>query len=353
LNKDKIHQLCYRIITGYQPVIFLDDLYIVYDPKPEHYYLADIYCENIKEDFVSEGLLSQDESVEILIHKGLWSPDYDKQIDFLSKDFTNILRNIKDCQFKSNEKKRWEELAKANRKKIEELSNKKNTLLTNTIEYLLKIEKYKYLLFLNTYKNNKRVWENEKDFYLLQKENIVNFLLKKTYLNFDIDSKSIRLIARNDPWRVIWRSSTKTGSLFKHSASEMTEYQKELVTWSILYDGVYESLDCPDDSVIENDDLLDAWLIEQQEKRSKEKKDKFSTENAKINNSNEIGIVVDSPEDAEKVYNLNDRAGLQRIKDRQKALTNKGTLKEHELPDMKRDIKMMVNQGNFNNARTS
>ncbi len=343
MNNENIHQVCNRIITGYQPVVFFDKLYVVKDPIPEHHYLADVFCKDIYDDFLQEGFLTQEESIQILIDRGLWSNDNDKQIDFLVKDFSNILKNIKDCQFRSNEKKRWEELAKANRKKIEQLSSSKNLILSQTIEYFIKLEKYKYLLFLNTYHNNERVWNDVDVFYNQQNEKLINFLLKNTYLAFDIDNKIIRKIARNDPWRIIWRASNKTGSLFKHSASEMTEYQRELVTWSILYDSVYENMDCPDDSIIDNDDLLDAWFLEQQEKRKSEKKDKLNIENEKINNSKEVGIVVDSPEDAQKVYKLNDQLGRQKIKERENTLYKKGSVKETDLPDVKRDIKMMMN----------
>ena len=41
--------------------------------------------------------------------------------------------------------------------------------------------------------------------------------------------------------------------------------------YSKLYDGAYEHPECPEDSVIQDDDMFDGWMIFQRRKREKSK----------------------------------------------------------------------------------
>ena len=66
--------------------------------------------------------------------------------------------------------------------------------------------------------------------------------------------------------------------------------------WSSLYDNIQESPDCPSNEVINDDDMLDGWMIIQkrnreQAKLQKDAENKFG--NKKISNADEVFIVKD------------------------------------------------------------
>jgi hypothetical protein len=45
-----------------------------------------------------------------------------------------------------------------------------------------------------------------------------------------------------------------------------------------MYDNVYESMECPPDEVIKDDDMLDGWFIQQHKDREKKLKEKSTDE---------------------------------------------------------------------------
>ena len=130
----------------------------------------------------------------------------------------------------------------------------------------------------------------------------------------------IRLLARNDPWKSIWATKEHTGvTLFANKDRENTVNQQNLIVWSMMYDNIQESMDCPTESVIVDDDMLDGWFIIQSEKREKDREEKAFEENVKsdkIKNSDEIFVMTDR-ENAQNVMNMNNMGGKVAIRQRE------------------------------------
>ena len=104
-------------------------------------------------------------------------------------------------------------------------------------------------------------------------------------------------------------------------------------------------MDCPSSDVIEDDDLLNQWFIDQYEKKSSNDTVSDGIKNHKIAEAQEVFIKVDTPEDARKVYEtMNTPESRRIIQSRQKALFDKGKLREDQLPDVKRNISMQKTQ---------
>ena len=209
-------------------------------------------------------------------------------------------------------------------------------------DHILLMLRYRYYVFLlTTTTENKRVWNTLEEFDRAA-DRLVKKLITSAFLDETLNEKNIRYLARNEPWRSVWAASLKTGNLFDRPLFEMTDYQRVLVSWSIIYDNAYESMEPPTDEIADNDDLFDTWLREQSEKR-KQKQEKQSFDrgmNPSVSKHKEIGIIAESAEDAQRVYNLNDQQTKQKIANRQKAIQEKGILKESELPDVKKDLRM-------------
>lgn len=331
-----------RIINGFTLVPHQGITYLVKDPTPYYVYMASVYYQEIYDTLINRGIPTENEVLALLLEKNLWSSEQDKEIEDLLKNTTQLQRGIAKARFQTNEKKRLQAYLDKTRARIEYLYKKKNSLLSSTAEYLAKIESFKQLLFWLTYDmQNNRVW-TDWDKFTKSDDGLISNLVNKAFFSDDIDSTKIRALARNDPWRSVWIAANKTGNLFPHPMSEATNYQRLLVTWSLIYDNAYESMDAPSQDIIDNDDLFDIWLEEQNNKR-RDNKNGPTISNEKINNSQVIGIVVDTPEDANSVYNLNDVVGKNTIQDREKVIKNHGKISEVHLPDVKRNLQMQIN----------
>jgi len=113
-----------------------------------------------------------------------------------------------------------------------------------------------------------------------------------------------------------------------------------------MYDNVYESMDCPPDEVIANDDMLDGWFIKQSRERKEKQKEKSLEDkfgNFKDKDGQELFIAV-RPEDITDVYNMNDAKGMSTIKSRNKQIKEQGEVKHAHLRDVQMDLHMQKTQ---------
>jgi len=348
LDLEKRKFLCNRIVCGYTVCWFMDEEIFVHDPSSFEIYRADKYYEEIYNRLLEQGIPSEERMLAMLTEKGLWNKTKEKQIIDLNDNLHKLRKQLPLLTFRSAEKKQVEAYISVTEEKIKNLENIKNSNFFHTAEYLANIEKFKYLLFFLAKKPcGKRIWFDMTEFNQIENSKL-NYLIASSFFNKDINEKSIREVARTEPWRSIWLGAVKVGNLFSKPLTEITEYQKMLVTWSIVYDNVYESMDCPSDDVIQNDDLLDQWFTENSEKRKKEKgqSNSLGISNSKIANAQEIGIVVDSLEDAQNVYNLNSNNTIAELKRDYEVLNKKGELTAGNLPSVRKQLKMQANELN-------
>jgi hypothetical protein len=106
-------------------------------------------------------------------------------------------------------------------------------------------------------------------------------------------------------------------------------------------------MDCPEDDVIEDDDLLDGWFIVQRKKRESEKAESDfdnSTKNDKIKNSQEIFMVPSNKKEAEKIESLNSINAKMTKRQRIAVAKQQGTVEASEFPDAQLDMRTKSNQ---------
>ena len=161
-----------------------------------------------------------------------------------------------------------------------------------------------------------------------------------------VDHKEIRAISRSDTWRSIWNASKKTYSLFDKPAIDLTRDQISLISYSTMYDNVYEHPESPSEKVIEDDICLDGWFIAQKRKHEKDKKASeidSVMKNPKIKNAGEVFVVAQSKEDAEAIFDLNDIFARQKIQQRSAVINDKGSVKDMAFTDVLQDIEIRKN----------
>ncbi len=322
-----------RIVSGVKIVSDRGHIYCVRDPSSFHRQLADIYYDEQYDKLVNDGIMTEEQSKVEIRHKFLWTNADLKQFTKIEGDIDSLKEKLLSLEFKSNERNHTIKSITALEEEKRKLDSRKQALQTYTAEHLAAFAKLRFLVFHLTYNlNEERVW---KDWSVFDETNdiLISKLVRETFLDERITEKNIREIARSDPWRSAWIAAAKTGNLLNRPIAEITDYQRILVSWSLIYDSVYESMEPPSDEVINDDLLLDSWLMNQQKKRKTPSK-KF--DDAK---GNEIFIPVDSVEDAQKVYKMNDQEAMRIINRRENAINKRESLTAEELPDHKAQLR--------------
>jgi hypothetical protein len=181
----------------------------------------------------------------------------------------------------------------------------------------------------------------------------INKALTAYYSDAILSSSIIRFLSRSLPWTNQWPCLKTNGKIFDSAFLDVN--QQRLISWSMFYDSVYESLECPTDDVIQDDDMLDGWTILQRKKRdsdrNKNRVESSISDNPKINNADDVFVVVDTYEDAKKVDSLNPSHTAIVKRNRLSQIKKEGTVPEAKLHDVRRDLIMELNQAHSKNMK--
>jgi hypothetical protein len=288
----------------------------------------DIYDEETIEDY--------------LIENGYWSNSLAQRLKTVEKEIENTLVLLfQNRTNKSIQKRNRPKLAEYREERME-LLGKRHGHDDRTIEYVATLAKQKFLVGSALYENDKKYWSSYDDWNkpddLLEK--IVNQLNKET-----IPYNTYRELARTEPWRGIWVAKKSGCPIFPFPAYELTEGQQLLISWSVRYENLYQHPECPPDSVIEDDDLLDGWYIVQSRKDKEEKNEGVlgKVKNQSIRNSHQVFIKADNQDEIDEILDLNKGLSKAEVKRMDKELEEKGELNEHEFSDFKKRREMMAN----------
>ena len=332
-----------RIISGVIKLRIKDKNFYISVPRPHDQVEAqEIYIRLVREaEF--EGVFTDDELLSHLKSLGLWSKSEEEKVEKLPK----AIDDLKVALFQSeNDEKRNKGIRMSLNKskdKFAKLISKKVSLLTASSSGVSEVMKTQYLIYTSAVdKNNKFLFDGEnfwnEDFNFVEK-------LYSAYSQNLLGESVLREIARTDPWRSIWNASKSENSVFGLPAVHLSKEQKTLTNWSRFYDSIYESMDVPSDKVVQDDDMLDGWVIHQSRKREADKfKQAMEEKASKHGGAGEVGIVVGSREEADKIYDHNHPMARRKIRSRQNTLVKRGnkTIREQDLPDSKREIAMQA-----------
>ena len=141
-------------------------------------------------------------------------------------------------------------------------------------------------------------------------------------------------------WRSYWTSSKNGASLFVGSVSEWSDDQRVLASMSRMYDNVYEHPECPSDQVIDDDDMLDGWMILQRRLvDAQKKKQAVDALHPKLKNAQEVFIRADDSQEAQEIKSFNTQEGLNIINQRSDFINAHGSVSSIELPDVQMDLR--------------
>ena len=292
-----------------------------------------------------EGFLTEEEEKSLLYQKGIWSDEYEEQLNSARETIPQLNAAIINAEFRSVEKNYLTNKKRELENLINKLSQEKNTFIYQTVAYnKIKLE-YSYLLPYTIFFNGEKYWKTVEDFDNETNSGLINSLISEVSNQF-YSEKEIRKISRSEPWRSMWKTYSKGGGqLFDCPISDMCKSQRDLCYWSNIYDNVFDSHERPEWEIIDNDEELDIWFENQYNKANKSSSSGPVSMNPKIANAKEVFIIAETPKDAQKVYSkMNTSASLADIKNRNKALLDTGITPEYQLPDVKLDIQMQQNR---------
>lgn len=326
-----------RILTG---VIKLDFAEIRPPTITTKFRAEEIYSQTYS-DCIFDGLLTSDEVVGMLVEKNYWTEKDEETLETLGRDIDTLKIELCKNVFRSDLRKKARLLLGKARQEKDRLSLKRARYDFLSAESIAEIAKTRFLVGDSLYVKNKKYWKSDRSWY--RPDPIIDGVLHDFSRSL-LTEHQFRLLARTDPWSSIWSARKAcSGSVFGKSVAELTKEQETIILWASIYDVVRESSDCPEEEVIEDDDMLDGWFLIQKEKRKSailgNKADGIGKSGA-----DEVYIPVGSIEDARKVDSLNNpvSAGIKKM--RFAYLKKHGIVNEVHMPDTKQKITMQMNR---------
>lgn len=321
----------HSIVAGYNKLNKLKIYRATYSIE----YESDLVYEETYNEALQSGLLNNESILDLLYNYDIWTPDDEQK-------FLNIPKEIEDNKLSQYENRLRTTSLKALKSSLKELRDEYSNLFARrhaydsyTAEGVSNYAKLSFIVRTSTF-YGKRLYKFRGDF-----EEALFEYQKNT-----LSEESLRTLARTESWQQYWVSLKSGVKIFENPNEE----QRKLIRISTFYDNLRSSPDCPPENVIDDDDLLDGYLIHSRKEREKEENqnDLEKTLSPKVANSSEVYIVCENEEDAKKVYELNSPYARAIQESRNKVLAEKGKVNEVELPDVKKRLQMEIAKAGLN-----
>ncbi len=250
-EKEKL-ALVYRITSGYTII----KNYVVDTPTDSllNESLA-VYEETLYKNRF-EDLITKEFAKNVLIANGLWKPSDDNNLVELDKSLDSAKLELYD----NNGMPKGQ--IEAIKKRIELIKKAKDKTLA--IKHSLDRYTLEGLADYNTemYVFSKVVLN--KNYETIQLNPIALEILISEYKLCWPSNTDLRLVARSEPWRSFWVMNPECFRVKGHE-------QQALIMFSKMYDAISEHPHRPDESVINDDDMLDGWFLSEKKKMDAER----------------------------------------------------------------------------------
>jgi len=312
--------------------------YVLYSPDIQIRYEADIYYEQVLEHNKYEEWILQENITRFLNYIGVWNNEQENNLNTLSKEIDNTKIELFEQRLQTSKLKTIRKKLKTKKKIQEILLSTKSSMDYLTLEHFCNARKNEFMIVetLKYRDSNDLVCKDLNSF-----DHKIFHDLASCIANNFISVAKYKQIAKSEMWRSIWNSGKP--NVFEGASSNFSDEQKTLVGLSNMYDRVYEHPESPSQEVIDDDDMLDGWMLYQKKKSDKDRTEKGAESLVnKHKNAKEI-FAMSSKEDAQNINQLNSRESLNVKKQRTKIMELKGEVNEFDLPDVKESIRKNEN----------
>lgn len=328
-------KLLYRILLGYYYINLNNNIYKVLYPNLNIKYEAEILYDNIIEENKFDKRLWTLKDIELyMLSNNIWNPTFDQKIKETENQIddtkVDIYLNFLSLNKKNFLKKNLESLKKI----LNQLYDKKNSFNHLSIEEYAMSIKNQFIIAKTIYdKNNELVFDYGENLNYMLLQNFIQEIV-----NNILSADNIRQLAKSS----IWRSYAATSNLQQDILTINDDY-KLLISFNNMYHNIKQHPECPSEDIINDDDALDGWNIQQNRKAEKEKKKQSILDKAG-NKAKEKGehlfIFSHSDDEAKAINDLNDtEQKLFKQEVAQYSKQNPGTRWEN-LPPIKRKLQM-------------
>lgn len=334
MRKDQCHNLFQRLLSNYRICDINNKRYIIRNPSLDLIYQSHVLYERILYETRFEHWLRKKDCLNILIKRGLWKVNEENKFDGFNDTIDNLKVDLYKNSFKITDVNIIKKQIESVRKQLNSLYNRRYVLDSFTWEDNAESQKIEFLLVSTIYdKSGQQLFTNNDNINFVFIRNLAQELSKQK-----LPPGDYRTIARSDVWQTYWRIGKPNP--FSCNVVELNEEQKILIMHSQMYDSVFNHLERPSDDIIDNDDMLDGWLIIKQREQKKQMAEKQVDKQigSQHQNAQEVFIPVNSLDEAKNVNLLNDPHSRMIKKQRQQLIKQKGEVKDHEFVDKKIEI---------------
>lgn len=300
-------------------------------PSAEEKAFADFFSKEQYEDALMDGIWTQEEAEKHLISIGQLDEDYESQFKQIDEAVENMKVDYFNHFYDSTTKGYIKRNLEKQQQRYEDIYNKQYVFFDKTCDYLKKYSFLSYIIQKNAYHMD---GELASLYYPIQ--SIYNkYLVENNSLG-----QKIREIAKSTEWKNRWYSSKL--DTFENDLSCLTDLQISVVSWSMYYDGVYQSMDKPSEDIIEDDIAMDGWSILEKRKRKEEEKkrsaEKMLPDNLK--KAGEVFIPARNQKQASDIMSLNGMESKHKISSLKRDLEKHKVVDEANLTSTRKELQM-------------
>ena len=324
-----------RILSGKLLFSYKNRLYTLLYPNITLRYKASLLYESIINDEKYNEWITVNNLEKYMEYLGVWNREMAEFMNHSPKQLESLKVSLYQNRLNSALTKKNRQQISYLRTKMNSVSQTKQYFYNQTVEGFAESIKHEFIIVNTLYYKKNKVFNKFKSNN--NSSNDFNNLVTEIN-NYTLDTSIYRSIARSDFWRSFW--NINKNNIIDKPICEWTDEQRTLASYTSMYDGVYEHHDKPNDSVIEDDDMLDGWLIHQRKEYEKSKQ-----ENSLLNNNNklakaqEIFIFTDTQEGIKEITEMNSQEALLDIAQRRHSIEKNGEINQSSLIDVQKQIR--------------
>jgi hypothetical protein len=341
MDSQERHYLLGRVLAGHS---WFDGYYLNHPTRKEFLESEIVYHEILNEARLA-GLFFCSEMQQLLERFNLWHENDNVRL----KQLEDKVDDYKVAIYENMSQSKTREIIRAElnnvRNEIDKLKIRYSQWDQYSAESVAGYARFQFLLINNiTDFNGNKVYVND---LLNQQVPALNDLSAR-YHQDQPQEVELRELSHTDPWRNQWSLANSVYETFGKPTLELTNAQMALCLWSRFYDNVLQAHDAPHDSALEDDDIIDGWLIAQRRKRdselAKREVEARISKNPKIAGAGEIFIVANDLEDARKIHSVNDKLSQMKISQRNKIIQTRGVASQLDFADVRIDLEKKLQE---------
>jgi hypothetical protein len=326
-----------RIRSGFYLVRLQDfDVKILTPTAEDEFFANQVFMDSFDiargEDFMTEK-----EMIVWLKERDLWSDEEEDKIESIQKELEKLKMEIFNARSNVKLREQLRLYIRAAEKALAKLAEKKQDNFTNTCEGIALQDKAAEIFKRCCFVEGKPL-----DFETVDQHGLFH-----KYNSQILSDKQTRELARNEPWRSLFILKDELQLFSNKDGRHLSLDQKGILIWSRMYDNVQESMECPTEEVINDDDMLDGWFLIQRKKAEAEKaKSELEerTQNSKIMEADEVFVFTDSRKEVDTIESMNSLSSTMIKKERLATIRGKGGAEDKDFRDQKIKISNMQHQ---------